>query len=204
MKTEILEQNQVSEAAKLLRDGEVICFPTETVYGIGVVCDNEQSYEELIKVKGRSPDKPISLMAADFKDALPYLDIDEKVKSICEQFYPGEVTFLLKGKENIPSWIDLKTGVVGLRVPASDFVNSLLQKVGKPCLVTSANMSGQKTSTKFDETYNVFNGLVPGIVKGECTSNVASTIVDLTKDTPVLIRQGKLEFAKILKAWEER
>ena len=203
METKIVETNEYLTAADYLNNGQVICFPTETVYGIGVICNKEDSYKELIKIKGRAPDKPISLMAASLKDALPYLKLNDKQLKLAKKFYPGEVTFLFNAADNIDSWIDLKTGVVGLRVPSSEFVNNLLKNVNKPCLVTSANISGQITSTKFDETYNTFAGLVPLIVKGECVSNVASTIVDLTKEKPILIRQGVLEFDKILEAWEE-
>lgn len=187
-------------AAKMLQEGKVVTFPTETVYGVGVVFDNESAFKDLVALKKRPPSKPFSMMCDSLSRAEPYLDIDSKEKKMLAHFLPGELTFLLKAKKNLPSFVTLGTNVLGLRVPASEEVASMLSMVGKPCLVTSANISGEPTAKTFEELDPSFFEKT-FVIRGECVSHLASTIVDLTKKEPVLVRQGKVPFADIVSYW---
>lgn len=203
MQTKIWEKNQIEEAVKALQENEVICFPTETVYGIGVISNSQAAFDKLVQAKRRPPEKPFTLMCSSIEEALPYIDADEKALRVMKQFMPGEITLLLRSKKGNPHWIDLGTPLIGIRIPNSQFVLDLIHRVGHPCLVTSANHSGEPTSTKFEETYKVFNGEVYGIVKGECVSNLASTIVNLGNEDKIsLVREGKLPFETIKNIWE--
>lgn len=199
---EKLTEKDYEKAAKILQKGEILAFPTETVYGVGVVFDNEAAFKSLVNLKKRPPNKPFQLMCSSLKQASEYVEVGPKAKKVMEEFLPGELTVLVHSKAGLPEQVTLGTGVVGIRVPASEFVLRMIAKVGKPCLVTSANRSGEPTSTKYDEVLKIFDGEVGGIVKGECTSLVASTIIDLTSENEVkLIREGPIPFAKLQEAW---
>jgi L-threonylcarbamoyladenylate synthase len=201
---EKLTEKDIDIAAKVLRNGEILVFPTETVYGIGVVFDSPSAFEHLVQTKKRPPSKPFALMCSSLKQAYQYIDVDSKAKAVMEAFLPGELTVLVHAKKDLPTHVTLGTGIIGIRVPASEYVQKLIAKVGKPCLVTSANISGQPTSTSYEEVLPIFDGLVGGIVKGECTSLLASTIVDLTDDSNIkLVRQGKIPFEDLEKTWRE-
>ena len=199
---EKLTEKDYEKAAKILQKGEILAFPTETVYGVGVVFDNEAAFKSLVNLKKRPPNKPFQLMCSSLKQASEYVEVGPKAKKVMEEFLPGELTVLVHSKAGLPEQVTLGTGVVGIRVPASEFVLRMIAKVGKPCLVTSANRSGEPTSTKYDEVLKIFDGEVGGIVKGECTSLVASTIIDLTSENEVkLIREGPIPFTKLQEAW---
>lgn len=187
-------------AAKLLQEGEVVTFPTETVYGVGVVFDSESAFKDLVALKKRPPNKPFSMMCDSLARAEPYLDIGSKERKTLAFFLPGELTFLLKAKKNLPSFVTLGTNVLGLRVPANEEVTSMLSMVGKPCLVTSANISGEPTAKTFEELDSSFLDKT-FVIRGECVSHLASTIVDLTGNEPLLIRQGKVPFSDIVSYW---
>lgn len=199
--TKIVDDKNLDLAAEYLLEGGVVCFPTETVYGIGVVYDSEDAFNDLVKAKRRSPDKPFALMCSSIDMAKDFVEKNDRVCSLFDHFLPGEVTFLVKARADLPKWVTLGTGIIGIRVPASSLVQKLIGKVGKPCLVTSANMSGEPTSVSFEETKAVFDGIADVIVEGKCNSLQASTIVDVAGDGVKLIREGGLKFETILEYW---
>ncbi len=202
MKTLKFNESEVENAAEVLRNGEILVFPTETVYGLGGIFDNESAFQKMVEIKRRPPNKPFSLMCSSLKEALLYCSAEGKAKRVMEKFLPGELTFLVRAKKDLPSWVTLGTDVIGIRVPDDDYIRSLFKAVGKPCLVTSANRSGEPTSRYYDEVVSIFDGECAGIVKGECTSLTPSTIVDLSKgDSISLIRKGPVPFEEIEKYW---
>lgn len=185
-------------AAKALREGGVLVFPTETVFGIGVRHDSEEAYLRLIEAKRRSPEKPISLMCSSVEEALSLVERDPRVEAVMRRFLPGELTVLAKGRAGLPWWNDLRTGVVGIRVPGSSETREILGLVGVPCLVTSANISSEPPARTMEEALEYFSGTVDGVMDGSVVSGTPSTIVDLSKREPSLVRQGALPFSGIL------
>ncbi len=203
MKALIWEEKDLDLAAEALLAGEVICFPTETVYGIGVIATQKAAFDKLVAAKRRSPEKPFSMMVASLEQASHYLEVGEKGKRVMETFMPGEITVLGKAKEGLPKWVTLGTPVLGVRIPAMPFILRLIEKVGAPLLVTSANHSGEPTSTSFEETQKIFGEEVFAIVKGNCVSKTASTIVNIVSENQIsLVRQGPIPFEEIQKVWE--
>jgi L-threonylcarbamoyladenylate synthase len=200
-----LDENDVDIAAKILQNEEVLAFPTETVYGVGVVYDSKIAFERLVTLKRRPPNKPFSLMCSSLEEAYRYVEVGPKAKRLMDAFLPGELTVLVHAKKQLPEHVTLGTGIIGIRVPASKYVCELIAKVGKPCLVTSANKSGEPTSTDYEETLKVFDGECGGIVKGECTSFIPSTIVDITNEDEIkLIRQGGIPFQSLEDNWRKQ
>jgi L-threonylcarbamoyladenylate synthase len=197
-----LTEKDIEISAKVLQNGEILAFPTETVYGVGVVYDNENAFKKLVNLKKRPPNKPFALMCSSMKQAFEYIDVSEKAKAVMDKFLPGELTVLVHAKKDLPEWVTLGTGIIGIRVPDSPFVDGLIEKVGKPCLVTSANRSGEPTSRFYDEVLKIFDNEVGGIVKGECCSLTPTTIVNLTKDDEIsLVREGPIPFEQIESYW---
>lgn len=197
-----LSEKDIDISAKVLQNGDILAFPTETVYGVGVIFDNESAFHKLVNLKKRPPDKPFALMCASLKQALSYVDVSAKGEAMMKKFLPGELTVLVHSKNNLPEWVTLGTGVIGIRVPDSAFIRDLFAKVGKPCLVTSANRSGEPTSRYYEEVLKIFDGEVGGIVKGECVSLKPTTIVSLVSDDKItLVREGPIPFKEIEDYW---
>lgn len=201
---EYLNQKNVKSAVKVLQNNEVLALPTETVYGICVAYDSKEAFQKMVDVKRRSPDKPFALACASVEQALNYVEVDEHGRTIMEKFLPGELTVLVNAKKDLPWHVTLGTNVIGIRVPAYTYITNLLDEFGKPVLLTSANISGKPTSRNYDEVLGYFDNQIGGIVSGECVSQVASTIVDLSKDGKItLVRNGPIPFEEIKKVWEE-
>jgi len=202
MKNKVLTEKDVAECAMILKNEEILAFPTETVYGVGVVYDSKIAFEKLVTLKKRPPNKPFALMCDSMAQAYSYIEVSSKAKAVMEAFLPGELTVLVHAKKELPEHVTLGTGIIGIRVPDDKFVSNLIRMVGKPCLVTSANRSGEPTSTNYEEVVKIFDGEVVGIVKGKCVSLVPTTIVSLTNANEIsLIRQGPIPFEKIQEVW---
>lgn len=200
---EYLNQKNVKSAVKVLQNDEVLALPTETVYGVAVVFDSKKAFDEMVRVKNRSPEKPFALACSSMDEAMKYIDVSEKVEKLMRNFLPGEITFLVNAKKDLPWHVTLGTNVIGIRIPAYDYILEVIKELGKPVLLTSANISGCPTSRNYDEVLSYFDGKIGGIVKGECISFVPSTIVNVTGNELKLVREGPIKFEEINKFWEE-
>ena len=201
METKVVGFNS-KELIEAITTNQVVCFPTETVYGMGVIYDSLDAFNELVKTKERKPDKPFTLMLDNPSLVKEYAYVNEKIEKLILKYMPGEITLLLRPKEDIYPWVKLDSKYVGIRVSGKEEVCTLISKVGKPMLVTSANISGQKVCEDFNETYGVFKGKVSYIVKGNTSSNTPSTIV-ICDEELILVREGSIKFEEIKKVWEE-
>lgn len=200
----IIEKNNLELASKILRNGGLIAFPTETVFGLGVIYDNKDSYQRLIDVKRRPPEKPFTLMCGDVNDIFKYAYINEKAKKLIDAFMPGQFTIILKAKENLPSYVISKEGNVGIRVSSDELVSNLIKKVGKPLLVPSANKSGETPAHNVNDVLNAFNeNELDGVIEGESISNTPSTIVMMNDDDIIIIRKGLISEDDIKKVLGE-
>ena len=198
----ILKPNQLDEAASILKEGGLIAFPTETVFGFGVIFDNKFSYDRLISVKRRPPEKPFTLMLSDVKQIEEYAYVDDRANKLIKKYMPGQFTIIMKAKENLPFYCVSKEGNVGIRISSDDMVRNLIRKVGKPLLVPSANKSGEPPLTKSEDVISIFDKEIDGIIIGESTSNVPSTIVLIDKDVHIL-REGLISKEDIFKTLGE-
>lgn len=200
----IIEKSNLELASKILRNGGLIAFPTETVFGLGVIYDNNDSYQRLIDVKRRPPEKPFTLMCGDVNDIFKYAYINEKAKKLIDAFMPGQFTIILKAKENLPSYVISKEGNVGIRVSSDELVSNLIKKVGKPLLVPSANKSGETPAHNVNDVLNAFNeNELDGVIEGESISNTPSTIVMINDDDIIIIRKGLISEDDIKKVLGE-
>lgn len=197
------DSSHIQDATKILQKGGIIAFPTETVFGLGVVYDNSESYKRLVAVKQRPPEKPFTLMCANQNDVEKYAYVSGAAKKLIKAFMPGQFTIILKAKEFLPSWVVSKDGMVGIRVPDYPLVNELIRNVGKPLLVPSANKSGMPPILEENGIDDIFDGEIDGKILGETTSNVPSTIVIVKDDKIEIVREGMISKKEIEQILEE-
>ena len=193
-------KNLFEQAKSALNDHQVIAFPTETVFGLGVYYDDEEAYHLLNQIKRRREDKPYTLMLSDIKDINKYAYIEDNVLKALSNFIPGPITLLLKCKENVPNYVTHNTGVIGVRVPENKEALELLRYLGKPLLVPSANRADQKPAMNDQEVKAIFNDEVKVIIPGRSIGGLPSTIIDLTGEEIKLIRLGPISLEDIKQA----
>ena len=194
----------IPEAISLLKEGKIIAFPTETVYGMACLASSEKGFEALVKAKRRPADKPFTLMVGSLAEVAKYGVVDAKIIALAKEFMPGEVTFLLKARNGLPKHIDLGTGVIGIRFCNNPHVNALIEELGEPLLVPSANRSGEAPLKTGKEVEKEFLDDLSLIFDGECVDQTPSTVVDLSTPGEIRkIRDGKLDFGAILLKYNE-
>lgn len=193
----------LNKAASILLDGGVVAFPTETVMGLGVVFDNYEAYKHLNELKGRPDDKPYTMMLGDIKDIEKYAYINSDAKKIIDTYMPGPITILLKARENVPNYVTHGTNIIGIRVPDFDILNKLLKIVKKPLLAPSANPSGMPPALDPEKVSIYFNKTLEYIIDYNSKGELPSTIVDLSKDKPIILREGNIKKELIFNTLKE-
>lgn len=194
-----LNENQIKEACDFLKKGEIIAFPTETVYGLAVLSTSKENFDKLVKIKHRHPDKPFTLMISNIEQVKDYVELNDVSKKIINKFTPGELTIIVKSKPNISQYLDLGTGFIGIRIPNSSYVLKLIDTLNEPLLVPSANPSDLPPAKNSKEVYDYFKDGLAAIVEGETKSNVPSTVIKVDGDNVILLRQGNIKLDDILK-----
>lgn len=197
--------SEAASASEALRKGGVVAFPTETVMGLGVVYNDRRAYDRLNKVKERPEDKPYTLMVKNVEEIAKYAVIDEATQRVIDSFMPGSLTILVKVKKNsVPSYVTHNTDVIGIRVPTNIEARILLDMVSIPLLVPSANKSGSKPALNSDEVKQIFGQELDFVMSGKAKGEVPSTIVDLTKESPKVVRPGPISEEDIVKVWNNK
>ena len=185
------------QAKEALDNHQVIAFPTETVFGLGVFYDDEKAYELLNKIKRRREDKPYTLMLYDLDEINKYAFIEKPLLNALKQFMPGPVTLLLRCKECVPAYVTHNTGVIGVRIPSNKEALDLLNYVKKPLLVPSANRADQSPARTCEEVVAIFGDEIKVVVPGQIESGEPSTIVDLTGKELKVIRKGPISLEEL-------
>ena len=186
-----------NKALEALNNHQVIAFPTETVFGLGVFYDDEKAYNLLNQVKNRREDKPYTMMLSDVKEISNYAFIKDKYLPIINKYMPGSLTILVNAKSCVPAYVTHNTGVIGIRIPSNKEALDLLKFVKKPLLVPSANKADQKPALSADEVKTIFNDEIAVIISGEISSGEPSTIIDITGDEIKLIRKGPIPLEEL-------
>lgn len=186
-----------NKALEALNNHQVIAFPTETVFGLGVFYDDEKAYNLLNQVKNRREDKPYTMMLSDVKEISNYAFIKDKYLPIVNKYMPGSLTIFVNAKSCVPAYVTHNTGVIGIRIPSNKEALDLLKFVKKPLLVPSANKADQKPALSADEVKAIFNDEIAVIIPGEISSGEPSTIIDITGDEIKLIRKGPIPLEEL-------
>ena len=179
-------------AAALIRDGKLVALPTETVYGLGADGLNEEAVAEIFRVKGRPQDNPLILHVTGMAQAERYChSIPACAYTLAERFWPGPLTMVLPARDCIPKRTTAGLDTVAIRCPETAVTLRIIELAGTPIAAPSANLSGKPSTTTAQHVLADHDGRIPAVVDGgPCRVGVESTIVDLTEDTPRLLRPG--------------
>lgn len=192
MQTEILKANEcIDKCASLIMRGELVVFPTETVYGLGADAFNEKAVEKIFRAKGRPQDNPLIVHISSIDEVG---DIAKEIPALfyelAARFMPGPLTVILKKNDKIPYIVTAGGETVGVRMPDNEYARALIA-ASRPLAAPSANRSKHISPTSASHVYDDLCGEVSVIMDGgDCRVGIESTVLDLTSDTPTILRPG--------------
>ena len=189
--TKIVKKTEQTEIVQAIRDGKVVAFPTETVYGLGVKFGSKDALNCLMEAKNRDYSKAITLMVASPKEISSFAYVSDKAQKLIDAFMPGMITLVFKKKECVDDAMTNGKTTIGIRIPDNEYVIGLLKEAG-PMLVTSANLSNHSNTTSTQEVLDQLDGRIDYVVEGETSDNIASTVVDVSKNEIIILREGKI------------
>ncbi|MDO4854950.1 MAG: L-threonylcarbamoyladenylate synthase [Limosilactobacillus gorillae] len=193
VKTVIFQPSEVNEAAKLIQKGQLVAFPTETVYGLGADATNEKAVKQVYLAKGRPSDNPLIVHVASVAMVEQYAEeIPAKARKLMDRFWPGSLTIILKIKPGtLSKTVTGGLNTVAFRYPACQPTLNLIREAGVPIVGPSANTSGKPSPTTAGHVYHDLDNKIAGIIDdGPTVVGVESTVLDMSTDQPVILRPG--------------
>ena len=188
-------------AVSALKSGELVVYPTDTVYGLGAAAGNEEAVRRLFAAKGRAPFKAVPLLVADPMMATRVADVTPVGHKLMSALWPGALTIVMRRLESYRSVALAGGDTVALRVPDHDFARSMIAGVGEPVVGTSANRSGGRVAASAAEAAFQFGEMVALAVDGGRATGVESTVIDITQELgPVIVREGAVTQEEIERA----
>jgi L-threonylcarbamoyladenylate synthase len=194
METKIFESTKenIEAAALIIRQGGLVAFPTETVYGLGADALNPEAVGRIYEAKGRPSDNPMIVhisRASEIGQLTPFITQD--MIKLIDHFWPGPLTLVVKKKDNVPLRTTGGLDTVAIRMPDHPVALDLISLSGVPIAAPSANLSGKPSPTKADHVKDDLMGKVDAILLGgDCRVGIESTVLDLTGETPMILRPG--------------
>ena len=195
MNTRILNpanNEDIEYAGEMLRSGQLICIPTETVYGLAANALNPEAVAEIYNVKGRPSDNPLIVHISDFEQIYPLVkEVPDKARQLAEKFWPGPLTIILKKSDLIPDKTSGGLDTVAVRFPSHPVARAVITAARTPLAAPSANLSGKPSPTDLEHCVADLNGKIPGIIDGgKCDVGVESTVITLVTEPPRILRPG--------------
>lgn len=189
----------IDECASLILRGDLVVFPTETVYGLGANAFDAEAVAKIFKAKGRPQDNPLIVHISSIDDVKEIaVDIPDAFYRLAEKFMPGPLTVILKKSDKIPYIVTAGGDTVGVRMPDNVYARALIS-ASRPLAAPSANRSKHISPTTAMHVYEDLKGEVPVIMDGgECRVGIESTVLDLTTDTPTILRPGAVTAEMLL------
>ena len=198
MKTEILkihreniDTDAIKKAANFIKSGQLVAFPTETVYGLGADGINDEACRKIFKAKGRPSDNPLILHISHISmlDNLVE-EITDKHRKLFE-LWPGPMTLIFKKSKSIPDAVTAGGDTVAIRFPSDQIARAFITEADTPIAAPSANISGRPSPTNASDVYQDMDGIIPVIIDGgESNIGIESTVIDLSGDEPIILRPG--------------
>lgn len=194
--------SDLHKALQVLKQGGVIVYPTETLYGLGVEALNEDAVERLLRLKERPEGKPISLLIADESMLEQVVDhIPSLARPLMSAFWPGPLTLIFPASSAISPLLTGGTGTIGLRLSSHPLATALVRELGRPLTTPSANPAGQPPPVRLAEARAYFGGNVDYYLDGgTLTGGPGSTVVDVTGTAPVIVREGTILLSTLTEA----
>ena len=205
MKTKIIridpkrpEPEKLEYCGAVVRYGGLVAFPTETVYGLGANAFNQDAVDRIFEAKGRPGDNPLIVHVCDYdmaETAADFADFrqEEMFYSLGGAYWPGPMTMIVKKRDTVPDNVTCGLNTVGIRMPSNKIAAGLIRSAGVPIAAPSANSSGRPSPTRFYHVYEDMRGKIDVIIDGgDSVVGVESTVVDLSRGTPVILRPGAI------------
>ncbi len=192
--TELLKPDEIHRASELLKEGKLVAFPTETVYGLGAPIFNPEAVQSIFTAKGRPSDNPL-IAHIHHLDQLKEIaqEIPEIFYRLAHVFFPGPLAIVLKKRSSVPSVASAGLDSIAVRMPSHFIASKLLESVGEPLVAPSANLSGKPSSTQAKHVLDDFNGKIAAVIDGGKTDvGIESTVISLLGSVPVLLRPGSI------------
>lgn len=187
----------VEEAARILRDGGVVVFPTDTLYGLGAGIRNVEAVRRVAAIKGRTHGKGLPVLLAKPEDAFSLTAGSPALEALAKAFWPGGLTVVAPAREGVDELILGPGGTVGLRVPNSQTARLLIELAGTPLTGTSANRGGSAPAVSAQEAWEELGTDVDYVLDGGRARGRASTVVDISRDPPAVLRAGEVSLAEL-------
>lgn len=193
------EETIFSKAVELLKNGNVVAFPTETVYGLGASVFCEEAIQKIFSIKRRPSDNPLIVHISHVEDVKKLaVDIPKAFYLLSEVFWPGPLTVVLKKHPSVPALASAGQPSIAVRMPAHPLALRLIEAVGEPLVAPSANLSGRPSPTSSADVREDLKDLVPLILEGgECLIGIESTVISLLGPDPVILRPGAVTLEQL-------
>lgn len=183
------EPRKIRRAVDALLAGEVIGYPTDTVYGLGCDLNNKKAIERLYAIKGMERSHPLAFICPDLSEIARYAVVDNQAYRILRRFMPGPYCFILEATREVPRMVQTKRKTIGIRIPDHAVIGAVVRELGRPVISTTAARAGAEPHVDPKEIDDDFHGL--GLVlDGGGGGLVPTTVVDLTVSPPVIVREG--------------
>ncbi len=186
---------QLSQAATILEQGRLLCFPTETVYALACDATNNCAVGDIYNIKARNANTALSLLLPSLETAKLYGIFPEYAKELAKKYWPGALTLVFKKTKYasiLAQNVSPNNDTIGIRIPNHPLALAILNNFKSPIVATSANISGQDSALTYDDVYKYFGDKV-SIIKGDgCELKQASTVVDCTGNEPKILRNGSI------------
>ncbi|MBQ2957764.1 MAG: threonylcarbamoyl-AMP synthase [Clostridia bacterium] len=183
----------IRQAAQIIRDGGVVGFPTETVYGLGGDALSGEAAKRIFEAKGRPGDNPLIVHIASLSEIDPLIEgeMPEMARKLAEAYWPGPLTMIMKKSSLIPDEVSAGLKTVGIRLPANETARALIREAGRPIAAPSANRSGRPSPTTAKHVLDDMDGRIPMILDGGASEvGLESTVLDVTGEIPRVLRPG--------------
>ena len=181
----------IQKALQILREGGLLIYPTDTVYGLGCDLHNKKAIQRIYQIKGTDKKSRLSFICPDLKNIAKYAHVSNPAYKIMKRLTPGPYTFILEASREVPKILLENRKTVGIRVPDSAVCHALLEAFGHPVISTSARMQNEEYSIDMNEIKDQFGHAVDLILESDEPGLHPSTVIDLTTEEPRLIREGK-------------
>ena len=185
------QERHISLAVNILQNGGIICYPTDTVYGVGCNIFNKKAIEKIYQWKGKSYTAPLSFICPNLKDISKYAHVSTPNYKIMKRLLPGPFTFILPASSLVPKIMLKKRKTVGIRVPLNRVCQMLLEEFKNPIVSTSATDSEQNILNDPDEIAEELNHVLDLFLDCGPLGLEPSTVIDLTAEMPLVLREGK-------------
>jgi len=191
----------IKQALQTFKNGGLVVFPTETVYGLGALMTNKKAIDKIYQLRKRPKNKALLILVSSPQMAAKYTKkTSAQVKKLIKDFWPGPLTLIFEKNKKVPNFITAGKKTVAIRMPENKFLLDLIKKLGQPIIAPSANLSGRKSPITVQETFQDFFGKVDLILDGGPTKyQKESTILDLTQQPPKILREGAISRKKLAK-----